>query len=128
MPGNKVYVQGSYIDVHDNQNVYLSVDKAEVTVNDKVQQAAADTPTGADDEQRQIVEKLKPIFFGIEDEARAFLTSIQGMKPTQVTELVNQAVREGKLSRLSCHRDLWKVLYDCGIYDKTESNWNSQVG
>ena len=121
-------MQGSYIDVHDNQNVYLSVDKAEVTVNDKVQQAAADTPTGADDEQRQIVEKLKPIFFGIEDEARAFLTSIQGMKPTQVTELVNQAVREGKLSRLSCHRDLWKVLYDCGIYDKTESNWNSQVG
>lgn len=122
MPGNKVYVQGSYIDVHDNQNVYLSVDKAEVTVNDKVRQAAAD------DEQRQIVEKLKPIFFGIEDEARAFLMSIQGMKPTQVTELVNQAVKEGKLSKLSCHRDLWKVLYDCGIYDKTESNWNSQVG
>ena len=122
MPGNKVYVQVSYIDVHDNQNVYLSVDKAEVTVNDKVRQAAAD------DEQRQIVEKLKPIFFGIEDEARAFLTSIQGMKPTQVTEFVNQAVKEGKLSKLSCHRDLWKVLYDCGIYDKTESNWNSQVG
>ena len=115
-------MQGSYIDVHDNQNVYLSVDKAEVTVNDKVRQAAAD------DEQRQIVEKLKPIFFGIEDEARAFLMSIQGMKPTQVTELVNQAVKEGKLSKLSCHRDLWKVLYDCGIYDKTESNWNSQVG
>ena len=32
MPGNKVYVQGSYIDVHDNQNVYLSVDKAEVNM------------------------------------------------------------------------------------------------
>lgn len=30
MPGNKVYVQGSYIDIHDNENVYLSVDKAEV--------------------------------------------------------------------------------------------------
>ncbi len=30
MPGNKIYVQGSYIDVHDNENVYLSVDKAEV--------------------------------------------------------------------------------------------------
>ena len=44
MPGNKVYVQGSYIDVHDNQNVYLSVDKAEVTVNDKVQQAPREVP------------------------------------------------------------------------------------
>lgn len=28
--GNTINVQGSYIDVHDNQNVYLSVDKAEV--------------------------------------------------------------------------------------------------
>ena len=31
MGGNNIYVQGSYIDVHDNENVYLSVDKAEVT-------------------------------------------------------------------------------------------------
>ena len=37
-------MQGSYIDVHDNQNVYLSVDKAEVTVNDKVRQAPREVP------------------------------------------------------------------------------------
>ena len=33
MAGNKVYVQGSYIDVHDNENVYLSVDKAQVEMS-----------------------------------------------------------------------------------------------
>ena len=44
MAGNKVFVQGSYIDVHDNENVYLSVDKAEVTVNDKVQQQPKEVP------------------------------------------------------------------------------------
>lgn len=33
MAGNKIYVQGSYIDIHDNENVYLSVDKAKVNVN-----------------------------------------------------------------------------------------------
>ena len=38
MAGNKIYVQGSYIDIHDNENVYLSVDKAEV----KMGQAAAE--------------------------------------------------------------------------------------
>ena len=32
MAGNKIYVQGSYIDVHDNENVYLSVDKAMVNM------------------------------------------------------------------------------------------------
>jgi hypothetical protein len=38
MAGNKIYVQGSYIDVHDNENVYLSVDKAEVKVSENGQQ------------------------------------------------------------------------------------------
>jgi hypothetical protein len=33
MARNKIYVQGSYIDIHDNENVYLSVDKAKVNVN-----------------------------------------------------------------------------------------------
>jgi hypothetical protein len=36
MAGNTIHVQGSYIDVHDNENVYLSVDRAEV----KMRQAA----------------------------------------------------------------------------------------
>ena len=38
MAGNKIYVQGSYIDAHDNENVYLSVDKAEVKVSENGQQ------------------------------------------------------------------------------------------
>ena len=44
MAGNKVYVQGSYIDVHDNENVYLSVDKAEVNVKDEVKEAVDERP------------------------------------------------------------------------------------
>ena len=31
--GNTINVQGSYIDVHDNENVYLSVDKAKVSMD-----------------------------------------------------------------------------------------------
>ena len=41
MAGNKIYVQGSYIDIHDNENVYLSVDKAEVRMG---QTAAEEAP------------------------------------------------------------------------------------
>lgn len=37
MSGNNIYVQGSYIDIHDNENVYLSVDKAKVTLGDEPQ-------------------------------------------------------------------------------------------
>lgn len=39
MAGNTINVQGSYIDIHDNENVYLSVDKAEVRMG---QETAAD--------------------------------------------------------------------------------------
>ena len=30
MAGNNIYVQGSYVDIHDNEVVNLSVDKGEV--------------------------------------------------------------------------------------------------
>lgn len=79
------------------------------------------------DQSSVVVLQLKPIFFGIEEEAKAFLESIQGMKPTQITAKVNQLVGEQKISELSSHRDLWKVLHDNGYYNKTESNWNMQV-
>ena len=44
MAGNKIYVQGSYIDIHDNQNVYLSVDKAQVSVADGMRKDDASLP------------------------------------------------------------------------------------
>ena len=34
MAGNTVYVQGSYVDVHDNEVVNLSIDKATVKLNE----------------------------------------------------------------------------------------------
>ena len=83
--------------------------------------------TELDEQQQDVVEKLKPMFYGQIEDAKAFLVSIQGMKPTQITDKVNQLVSEKKISDMSKHRDLWKVLHDCGIYDKSESNWNQQV-
>lgn len=83
--------------------------------------------TELDEQQQDVVEILKPMFYGQLEDAKAFLVSIQGMKPTQITDKVNQLVREKKISDMSKHRDLWKVLHDCGIYDKSESNWNQQV-
>ena len=45
MAGNNIYVQGSYIDVHDNEVVNLSVDKAQVRLGDnQLQPQACDVP------------------------------------------------------------------------------------
>lgn len=50
MAGNTIHVQGSYIDVHDNENVYLSVEKAEV----KMRQAAQGSPKEKQRQEEQL--------------------------------------------------------------------------
>ena len=42
---NNIYVQGSYIDIHDNENVYLSVDKGEVHLGNKCYPFEQEVPT-----------------------------------------------------------------------------------
>ena len=79
------------------------------------------------DEDAEVVELLLPIFYGVEDQARKFLKLVKSSKPTQITALVNSLVKQGKISELSCKRDLWSVLHDAGLYKPTESNWNSQI-
>jgi hypothetical protein len=92
-----------------------------------ITQTPAQPSAELDEQQKDVVERLRPIFYGQIDDAKAFLVSIQGMKPTQIIDKVNQLVKAKKISEVSKHRDLWKVLHDCGIYDKSESNWNQQV-
>ena len=77
--------------------------------------------------EESLVSKLLSIFYENEQEVKDFLAKIQGMKPKEITAKVNQLVKEGKISKFSCHRDLWKVLHDNGLYDRSESNWNMQV-
>lgn len=103
----------------------LTGDHAEVSYHkncgDKQTQATLDEQHAA------TVEKLKPLFFGIEQEARAFLIAIQGMKPIQITEQVNRLVTDGKLSELSRKRTLYSILHEANLYEPSEQNWCSQV-
>ena len=91
------------------------------------QQPAGCPSQSMSEEEEGIVSQLRPIFFGMEEEARAFLAGIRGMKPTEITAKVNKWVKDRKISDKSYHRDLWKVLHECGIYAPSESNWNQQV-
>ena len=50
MAGNNIYVQGSYIDVHDNEVVNLSVDKGEVHVGKNGALAASASVASASSE------------------------------------------------------------------------------
>ena len=77
--------------------------------------------------QEEIVEQLKTMFYGDDQEARSFLQSIQGMKAVQITTMVNQLVAERKISDVSRKHRLWEVLYKNKLYPRSESNWNDQI-
>lgn len=96
------------------------------TVNQYARETKAAEEAGTDAEAG-LAATLASIFFGNAEAASTFLESIRGAKPTQVTALVNQWVEERKISPLSCHRDLWSVLHEAGLYAPSESNWNQQV-
>ena len=59
-------------------------------------------------------------------EAEAFLSRIDGAKPTAVTEEVNRLLRAGMVTRSGCKGDLWQVLHQGGYYKPCQSNWNKQ--
>ena len=48
MAGNTVYVQGNYVDVHDNEIVNLSIDKATVVIGDETERKATPLTTNSD--------------------------------------------------------------------------------
>ena len=117
-------------DFHDHEQlteklIYLGVSRRELY---DVYAALLLLERCQDKSYEELVGRLKPIFFGVEQGVRAFFADIQNMKPKQITARVTQLVKEGKISKMSCRRDLWKVLHDYGLYDRSESNWNQQVG
>ena len=77
----------------------------------------------------EVVEKLKPLFFNNEDNVRSFLREIHGMSPNNITDLVNQWVKDKLISDYGNSRKgvLWEILKDAGLYSRTKQNWNRRV-
>ena len=109
--------------VSDDEVVNLSVDKAKVTINDN------DNHNHNENFEEGLLESLKPIFYNNEEDVRLFLKKISGMKPNSITDLVNIWVKDKRISDYGSSRkgDLWKILYDAGLYTKTRQNWNRRV-
>lgn len=109
------------MDVHFDKDMQMQVQNVE-NMNDTTDCAEVDV---ADDE---FVTKLAmTAFYGMADEASAFLGKIRFMKPKEITDLVNTLVSAKVISDASHKRPLWSVLHDNGYYPPSESNWNKNV-
>ena len=76
-----------------------------------------------------LVAKLLPIFYNKEKDVRLFLNQIQRMAPEAITDLVNQWVKEKRISDYGNSRKgmLWGILHEVGLYTRTVQNWNRRV-
>ena len=90
---------------------------------------AEDVDRGMKGEESEdpIVMQLIPIFYNDKAEIGKFLSRIKGVKPTEITATVTRLVKEGKVSALSCKGDMWKIMYDAGLYQNEKNTWNKQV-
>ena len=86
-----------------------------------------ETPEGQDN--ADLVERLKAIFYNNDENVRLFLKEITGMSPNDITDLVNRWVQEKRISDYGSSRkgDLWKILHDAKLYPRTIQNWNRRV-
>ena len=77
----------------------------------------------------ELIEKLKPIFYNNEEDVKLFLKEITGMKPGDITDLVNRWVKDKRISDYGYSRKgvLWEILYEAGLYTKSRQNWCKRV-
>lgn len=79
--------------------------------------------------EEDFLERLKPIFYNNEADARLFMKEVAGMQPNDITDLVNRWVQDKRISDYGYSRKgvLWGILHDAGIYKKSRQNWNRRV-
>ena len=113
---------GSYVDVHDNENVTLNIEKATVSVQDN----HSDTPqeNTIKDSRKKIIEELfslvenGPWVDGITtDDIKTMLTTVLGMGETPLSD--KNAVRSN---------ELWKMLESGRGGNRVRIAWQNIVG
>ncbi len=79
--------------------------------------------------EEDLTEALKPIFYNNGEDVRQFLKEITGMQPNNITDLVNQWVKDKRISDYGNSRkgQLWEILNEAGLYTKSRQNWCRRV-
>ena len=92
-------------------------------------QAGLTLETDCQSINQETVEELKPLFYNNEPNVRRFLREIMGMPPKDITELVNQWVKNKRITNYGNSRKgvLWSILNKAGLYSRSRQNWNGRV-
>lgn len=111
------------VEVLEKENTHLKEERAH---RSKADVTKADVEKLKKEKEDMIIELLTHIFYEDEKNARDFYERVIHMEDADITSLVKAWVPE-KISKKSCHRDLYRILHAAKIYEASESNWNQQL-
>ena len=123
-------------DMHEKHNNTVQIGQLILKVNgnnyyndDIYKEEPTDVAEDAQPVDNDTVQKLKPLFYNNEDNVWRFLKEIDSMPPNDITDLVNQWVKDKLISDYGNSRkgELWKILHDANLYSRTIQNWNRRV-
>ena len=80
-----------------------------------------------DKAEKDIAQRLMPVFFNKLDPALDFVHSIKGADAQQITTEVNKLLRQGVVSPQMCHHAMWVILHETRYYLPNISNWNKYI-
>ena len=129
MAGNTINVQGSYIDVHDNAHVYLSVDKAEVTMRDGMEKEGEKKTQLSGECLARAIENCQEYFWGNSAYAVLFCVCRD-----DYDENGNKSLFEQRLQKLPykksltfyCHtRSISNAFSNNPVYNEHIDTWES---
>lgn len=122
-------------DVYENRQGNVQIGQVTMKIGDiyfndsKNKEEPTHTAAKANPEDQGTMGKLKPLFYNNEDNVWRFLKEIDGMPPNDITDLVNQWVKDKRISDYGNSRKgvLWGILNEAGLYMKSRQNWNRRV-
>ena len=123
-------------DMHEKHNNTVQIGQLILKVNgnnyyndDIYKEEPTDVAEDAQPVDNDTVQKLKPLFYNNEDNVWRFLKEIDSMPPNNITDLVNQWVKDKLISDYGNSRkgELWDILNKAGLYTKSRQNWNRRV-
>ena len=124
MAGNNIYVKGSYIDIHDNQNVYLSVDKAQVNVADRVRKDDVSLPEN-EEKLSGVLASEKAMRYWKRLQQKGFVDERCQLKP-ETTRKQAMYIAEVFAERLGINSK-WKTFERLwGISNLAQEKWDFQ--
>ena len=96
--------------------------------DETITQTITKADAGTAENNETLLEELTPIFYGYKEKAEDYIKEIKNTtNDVEKVRYTAQLVNENTISEMSCHRDLYSILHDHGLYNRTETNWNKVI-